>query len=251
MRIRWDPKGQRLPGVKGRLIFDTYRGQMRVRSWPRKTGTSKSQAVRDQNQWFKEANHMAKRIVAEQQNLAIAMTLGTGLYPRDLILHQMSGGMYDIVLSDGREIKYLRPFRETKMFQGASLELTSDFTFPTSTEVPVVWPLPVRDTASFWNVAAPTRLTIPAGITMISLTGGWRGAAGPTNPRMIIGFAKNGTFRTFLDLRAVSTPGGTASRGPMAVVEGDYFEFILWISQVSAAQGAGQTFFTLTVEEAT
>lgn len=251
MRIRWDPKGQRFPALKGRFVVDTYRGQMRVRAWPRKTGPSKSQAVRDQNAWFKAANHMAKRIVASQQNMAIAMTLRTGLYPRDLILRQMAGGMYDIVLPDGREIRYRRFFRETKMFQGCSVELLASVAITANVQRTIPWPLPVLDTAGFWDVASPTRFTIPAGIEIVSFTGGWKAANTGSQVREIILILKNGAVWAESDCRSWATPSTTISRGATPVIAGDYFELAVEISQGLDLPGDQRTFFTLNIEQAT
>lgn len=168
MKIRWDPKKQRFPGFHGRYIVDSVRGQLRVRSWPRKRGTPKSSEVRIQNQWFKDANHLAKICEPSQQAQAIRMTLGTGLYPRDLLLKCMSGGIIDPITGDGRLMQRMRKVVTPVSWQGFMLRLTSDQNIGTPGYTDVTWPLPVNDSLGFWSVAAPTLITIPPGVTKMS-----------------------------------------------------------------------------------
>ena len=172
MKVRWTPGSLQFPALKGKLIVDTYRGQMRVRAWPRKRGPSKSAEVRRQNQWFKEALALMGRVAPTQTALAIAMTLGTGLYPRDLLMRQMSGGLYDIIDEDGINVQIRQRFRETKVFQGVILELTGTHTFIAGAASFVTWPLPVLDTLGFWDVTQPDRITIPVGINVVEMTAG-------------------------------------------------------------------------------
>ncbi len=250
MKVRWDPQQQRFPALAGKLVVDTYRGQIRVRSWPKKRGRPKSQAVRDQNEWFAGANRLAKHVDAAEQNLAIAMTLGTGLYPRDLLLRQMAGGMYEIINAEGRLIEPRRYFRETKVFQGAILELAAHQTLVTNVFTPISFPLPVLDTAGFWNVAAPTLLTIPAGINVVKIDGGWNGVLSTPNRRQIVGIFKNGAFFRLQDGFAVSTPAQTIGSAAIAVVAGDTFELQCRCAIFQQAFGPVRTFMSLTVLDA-
>ena len=250
MKVRWDARRQRFPGLKGKLIIDTYRGQIRIRSWPRKTGTPKSQAVRNQNAWFKGANELAKKAEPTQMNLAIEMTKGTGLYPRDLLLKQMSGGLYDIVEDDGSNPQYFRPFRETVVFQGAILELTAAQNIPVGVVHPITFPLPVRDTATFWSLLNPTRLTIPAGVNIVQLTAGWVSTQIEPVQDSRTFISKNnatgiGQFKT-----RTGRAGVTVSRGPLTVVTGDFFELEILQNQVGPVAAAIGSYLTLNVLDA-
>ena len=250
MKVRWDPRRQRFPGIQGKLMIDTYRGQIRVRSWPKKRGTPKSQAVRNQNTWFTGANDLAKRIEPTQQNLAIAMTKGTGLYPRDLILKQMSGGLYDIVFEDGTNPQYARPFRETVVFQGAILELTANQNIPVGVVHPITFPLPVRDTALFWSAANPTRLTIPVGMNIVMLTCGWGSVdIEPTNDSRTF-ISKNGVTGIGQVKTRTGRVGTTSTLGPLTVVTGDFFELEILQNQVGPVAAAAGAYLTLQVLDA-
>lgn len=231
-------------------MVDTYRGQLRVRSWPRKRGPSKSQTVRDQNDWFKGANQLAKQAEPTQMAMAIEMTLGTGLYPRDILLRQMSGGMWELIREDGVKLETRRPFREEIMFQGVSQELDVDFVMTPGLHNIIPWSLPLLDTASFWNVAAPTRLTIPAGIEVVSFTGGWTGKTNTGVARVIIVIWKNGVIMATFASQDNGTPAMTIDKGAFPVVAGDYFEMSAFCTGGQSALAGPGTFFTLNVEQA-
>lgn len=238
------------PGFKGRFIVDTFRGQMRVRKWPRKRGTPKSQAVRDQNQWFTEANKLAKRVEPSQQALAIAMTLGTGMYPRDLLIAQQAGGIWEIIEADGTVPQYRRYFRETVVFQGIICDKTSTQVIPASSFTPIIWTLPIIDTAGFWNAGDPTRITIPAGINVIELNGAWRATGGSSRSEHNLTFRKNGAFYLGTVQEVVAVAGATISSGPIAVVEGDIWTLELFINVGRTCNIAPFTGFTLNVLDA-
>ncbi len=231
-------------------MVDTYRGQIRVRAWPRKRGPPKSEKVRRQNTWFKEANELAKVIEPTQQNLAIAMTLGTGLYPRDLILKQMSGGMYELITDDGQVIPARKRFRGPKVFQGLILQLTANAVLTINIVNTIVWPLPVLDTDGFWNAGDPTKITIPAGIDVVTLAAAWRGIASAGVHRQISLINHNGVITTATDWTADGNPAGGTVRGALVVAEGDTFDFGILCSKAASARGDEGTFFTLTVLQA-
>lgn len=179
------------------------------------------------------------------------MTLGTGLYPRDLLLRQMSGGMYAVILSDGREIEPRKRFLEDKVFQGAILEKDATQSIPISLTTIISWPLPVLDTNGFWNAGAPTRLTVPAGVEIVEIVCGWRGVTNVGNSLSILLIMRNGISITRLEVGTSGAPAGTITRGPIPVVEGDYFEFALFLTKANTVFGDLRTFMSLNVEQAT
>ena len=250
MKVRWDPSQQRFPALAGKLVVDTYRGQMRVRAWPKKRGTPKSEKVRRQNAWFKDANELAKVIEPTQQNLAIAMTLGTGLYPRDLILRQMAGGMYEVISPDGQPILPRNRFREKVVFQGVALELLASQTLILNALTLITWPLPVLDTLGFWDVATPSRITVPAGIPVIKLEAGWGAVNTAPGKRQIIALYKNGVLFRVDDSVIFTSVGQTINSGVLVVAPGDFFEVKCRCTTANSALGSGRSHFSMTVLEA-
>lgn len=85
------PRKRRGPSLTGRLMVDTTRGVLRVRRWPKKRGTPKSEAQRFWIDWFRQANFLAKYADPAQLTRAITLTENSGLYPRDIILKAMRG----------------------------------------------------------------------------------------------------------------------------------------------------------------
>jgi hypothetical protein len=249
MKVRWTPGSLRFPALKGRLIVDTYRGQMRVRAWPRKRGPSKSAEVRRQNQWFKEALALMGKVAPTQSALAIRMTLGTGLYPRDLLMRQMSGGIYDIIDEDGRNYKVRQRFRETKVFQGVILELAVMKTFTANIASFVTWPLPVLDTLGFWDVTQPDRIIIPEGINVVEVTAGL--AVTPNGARLLTSI-----FKTALPLAGESSVigqnlvSGQAFSGPIPVVVNDIFRLRGFCNATRTTDANRRQFLALNVLDA-
>ena len=249
MKVRWNPKQQRFPKLSGIVMVDTFRGQIRVRKWPRKRGPSKLAKQRRQVAWLIGASKLAKRVWHEQIKLAMIMTKGTGLYPRDLLIHQMSGGMYDVYMEDGRHYLPRAFFRETKMFQGVILELDVMKTFAANVASVVSWPLPVLDTLGFWNVAAPTLITIPEGINVVELHGAI--SVTPDSGKLLATI-----FKTALPMAGESTTIGfniiscQAASGPIPVVAGDTFWLRGVCTLTRTTEPSRRTFLALNVLDA-
>ena len=247
MKVRWNPGQQRFPALTGKLVAQTFRGQIHVQKWPRKRGPSKLAKQRRQVKWFSDANALAKRLWPDQIKLAMIMTKGTGLYPRDLLIRQMSGGIYDLFTDDGVHYQPTSMPREAVMFQGAILELDVDQVIPVSTEHKIVWPLPVLDTMGFWSVANPTRLTIPEGVEVVEVIASWVASNPPLDVTTIIRTRKNDGFNSNLGADNLANPTGPTTRGPQVVVAGDFFEMIAFTTKALNALGNGRTTLTLNV----
>ncbi len=84
-------------------MVDTVRGVLRVRKWPKKRGTPKSELQRWWIDWFRQANLLAKYADGMAMARAIQMTKGSGLYPRDIILKAMRGRLYIWADQDGNK----------------------------------------------------------------------------------------------------------------------------------------------------
>ena len=240
---------QRYPSFKGRFIVDTYRGQTRIRTWPRKRGTPKSQMVRDQNAWFKEANHLVKIAAASQITLAIEATRNTGLYPRDLMLRAMGSGLIDIVEPDGTVITYRQKFWSPIMFQGVIIRPAAPITPGVNVWTTITLPLPQVDTAGFWNVGAPTRLTVPTNIEIVEVNCDVKQESSG-GPLLAIRIRLNGvTDVAWSQATSSGTVGDHVSTGPIQVVAGDYFEFLTFPTRAGNFP-AGPTWFGATILQA-
>ena len=244
---RADPTKQRFPNLKGILMVDTVRGRVRARAWPKKRGRPKSPAVRDQNEWFRQACRNMNYIDPGQMVLAIEAAKGTGLYPRDIIMNAMAGGFLEFEMPDGRILKYRKPFLEEVMFQGCTLQKDATQTLIAGAFVTLTWPLPLFDTAGFWNVAAPTRITIPTNVSIVSLAGFFAPNVGLSTDILAIDINKNGSKIVRFQNTFSSSPFSGVFSGPRDVVEGDYFELVVWANVAQTTTPDATTFFTLEV----
>lgn len=245
---RSDTKKQNHPSFTGRVIVDTYRGKQRIRAWPRRRGTPKSEQVRDQNAWFKAANELAKRAAPSQIKATITATANVGLYPRDVLVRAMGAGLLDIVTPEGRVITYRQHFWSPIMFQGTIIRPPLAITPAVGVWFTIPWPLPLIDTAGLWNVATPTRLTIPAHIDIVAVecdikqesTGG---------PLLAIRIVQNGTTDVaWAQATSSGTVGDHVSTGPIPVVQGDYFECLVFPTRAGDFP-AGPTWWGATILE--
>jgi hypothetical protein len=87
-------RNRRSESLRGRFMVDTVRGVLRIRKWPRKRGTPKSESQLWWIDWFRQANKLAKYVDAASMRRAIELTAGTGKYPRDILLQAMRGRLY-------------------------------------------------------------------------------------------------------------------------------------------------------------
>lgn len=223
MRIRWDPKGQRFPAFHGRYVLYAHKGQLRIQSWPRKRGPSKSPQVRIQNQWFKDANKLAKHCAASQQAQAIAMTKGTGLYPRDLLLKCMVGGIIAPITADGRELLHKRKVVNPVTWQGFALNLAANHNIGIGVLAAPPWPLPTRDDLGFWSVASPGKITIPPGVTWMNLMAAGQ-CVGTYGGNMLVTI-RNAAGREFgrSEAGGNTNHGSYVSSGPIPVIAGETY----------------------------
>lgn len=240
---------QRYPAFNGRIIVDTYRGQTRVRSWPRPTGTPASEQVRDQNAWFKAVNQLAMRADPSQMKLAIESVRNTGLYPRDLIVRAIGQGLIDIIDETGRLITYRQRFWSPIMFQGAIIRPTSPITPGVNVWTGLSWPPPLIDTASFWDPAEPTRLTIPDHIEIVEVYCCIKQNAS-ASALLATRIVRNDTVDVaWSQATSSGTVGDHVSTGPLPVVQGDYFEVFTFPTRAGDFP-VGPTWYGLAVLQA-
>ena len=244
---RSDPTKQRYPSFAKLLMVDTVRGKVRVRAWPKPRGRPKSAAVRSQNDWFKAATQKLNHVDPGQMRIAIEAAKGTGFYPRDLLMNAMSGGIIEVVFPDGTVLTSGRRFLEEVMYQGAVLHQDTKTTIPTSSTVVMSFPTPVIDTAGFWDAANPTRLTIPASVSIVRIEAYFTTDNIINTGSVVLFIFKNGV--EFLRWQGTwsTWPMFGIFVGPRVVSEGDYFEMKVFTSDANRSSGDGRTFFALEV----
>jgi hypothetical protein len=139
---------------------------------------------------------------------------------------------------------------------GARALLTGTVTPPNTSENAIAWQSVSTtgfDTNSFWSAGAPTRFTIPAGVTKVMLFAGLR-ATGGSAVSISLAIRKGGTTQiatNSMDSGFVNQTLTSAS-GPLIVAAGDYFEATYVFSSVTskAIQNEERTFFSIVALEA-
>ncbi|WP_413943972.1 hypothetical protein [Bdellovibrio sp. HCB-162] len=130
-------------------------------------------------------------------------------------------------------VKYPDTTTQTTAYPGAAKRALLALNAGTSATAvsPVSWNVATYDTGGFWSAGSPTRLTIPAGVTLVRLCGNAYGYFAAGSSGMIgSGIHKNGAFAA--GLPHTLTEGHTATTpyitnfcsSPVVVTTGDYFE---------------------------
>lgn len=249
-RNRASPSRQRFPGFRGALVVDTFRGQMRARSWPRARGLPKDPLQAQRLKTFERYAALAKFAAPSQIALAVNATRNTGLYPRDLLFMAMAGNLVDLVTEDGRLITKKKPRIDPVKFQGVKLRLVVDTAVPEGAGFYVSWPLPEIDTAAMWSAADPTKITVPAGVNIISLAGTITRQF--VTASMVAIVEKNVGTDIADQNRGVGDAWNTVRvfTGPLTVQQGDFFRIRMAMGDGSPLKGNGQTWFAATILDA-
>lgn len=123
-------------------------------------------------------------------------------------------------------------------YGGARVRLTSSTVLNTlTTWTPIIWTTEERDTDGIWDIANPTRLTVPAGVTKIRLTSRLAGDSADVFGNNQFIFRKNGasfpsgTTAFSLGGGGYTNPNGLGVTDVLDVVEGDYFELAHFIAE--------------------
>lgn len=250
-RIRSYPGRQFYPRIKAKVMVDTFRGSTRIRAWPKPRGTPTDPYVRELNRWFTEANALAKKADPAIQKIAIEMSKGTGLYPRDLMLRAMSDGFVDIVRTDGTVLRQQRPFVEACVFNGFNARPTTNVNIGTGSLVEVQWPLPQIDTGGFYQPASPGRFLIPQFVEIMEFSAGVAYTGGGSSDTTLIidnlGIGNIAGAR----LTGLFSHGFTITSGPVIVTPGEQYRLLARSLSNPTLVGDGRTFFTGKVLQAT
>lgn len=249
-RTKLIPQSQRTPSLRGGIIRYYDRGRWLTRAWPRKRGKPKSLKVQNQNQWFKDTVRLLKFAPERQQRIAIDLARDTGLYPHDVMMLAAAGNLYEIVMPDGSVLPPYKPKVHKAVFQGARLQLTSTQAYSPAAFHFIAWDQAAIDTAGFFDLAAPTLLTIPTGVNVVEFTFNMLGdvEAGTTYQYAIQNAAGGDIARQWTTTN--NRIWANLSTGPVAVVAGQQFRCGLAGPNASNILANAITHFSVTILDA-
>lgn len=231
-------------------MVDTFRGQLRVRKWPKKRGTSKNPLVVRQNDWFRDMNRLLKFAAPRQQVVAIETTKRSGLYPRDLLMMAASEGLFDIQ-EPGVGIIRKRRFGVQKVaFQGIRTSLLANVPVPANVATPLTWTLPSIDTSGMWDVSAPDFLTVPENVDIMEFSGGYDFTGGVATDTAMWVQGPGGIVICRDDRRGTFNSRGTFSSGPLIVTPGDQYRFFAFSQLANTVRKTSNTYFAASIGQA-
>lgn len=119
-------------------------------------------------------------------------------------------------------------------WKGTRVKLSANLSLATATGAAVTWAAIDLDNGGYWSSGAPTRFTVPSGVTKVRLAACLRWAGNATGNRFAF-IRKNGASYTMggpADTRTAATGGASwptdqnIVSGVLSVVAGDYFELV-------------------------
>ncbi len=139
-------------------------------------------------------------------------------------------------------------------FKGAMVRLSANEVITTSSTTNIPWDVEVYNEGAWWVIGAPTKLTVPAGVTKVRLSVGLHWVTSFTADRVLVRLVKNGGDTGIVlpaaDWVITGSVGRTFVSPPLDAVEGDDWEVEVWHSfgsnaTIEAVNGAGnyQTYF--------
>lgn len=134
--------------------------------------------------------------------------------------------------------------------RGVRLSITSDQTLDPFVEETVVWAVEDFDDANMADlVANNTRITVPAGVTRISLVAG--AAFNNNGTDCFLSIRKNGDTDSIAQMRADQGGSGRimCATGILDVTAGDYFEAVVQQAGGADLSAVNATFFSAKIEE--
>lgn len=151
--------------------------------------------------------------------------------PEDGLLYGRKDAAWEEIIGGGGEGGVL-PFAGARVGRAATTTLAT-----TGAWTAIQWNVENRDTSNLWDVGAPSRFTIPAGVTKIRLMAGFQIDSSDGAGNHQFSFRKNGT--DFFNGRVIWNFGGGGYTNPgcfgvsdvIDVVPGDYFECIYFIAE--------------------
>lgn len=244
---RIDPRALTLPSFQGRYMVDTFRGQVRLRAWPRKRGKSKSEAVLAQQDWFAQARRAIKFIDGRTMNTAIQGAKGSGLYPADIIMSALRFGLFDIEFTDG-SIATVPPQKlERIVFQGARVDRDSPQGLSSGGWRVITWTQPVLQNPVMWTVGAPDWLVVPENVTVIAFSFTFRTTTGALGFMFAQIEREDGVVVAQGGFENGGGKGGTIATGPLNVIAGQRYRCRLFPESNQTLDGTPATSFTAVI----
>lgn len=139
-------------------------------------------------------------------------------------------------------------------FRGALVRRTTNFSVSTTgAYVPISWQSAVYDSDTFWDAGQATRLTVPAGVTKVRLTGNIEWQTSPTS--QLVEIRKNGGAVVGGGSFIVRGDSGYSNQmrniasAVLPVVAGDWFELAVFVSASGELRSLERTWFAIEVVE--
>lgn len=108
--------GKDAPGrgksLRGRVVFRTNRGLLVAQKWPRPRGQPKTEQHKQQVEWFRQAQQLAKRADPKTQATIRQAVHRSPLMPRDLATSLMAGRAYSLARGPRDVIRSIRAMTE-------------------------------------------------------------------------------------------------------------------------------------------
>lgn len=178
--------------------------------------------------------------------------LTAGTLSADGVMHfvDADGNSRKITLADLKTFINTDPtvVPSSEPYRGARVRRTSNLSITANTVTVVTWQAADRDTDSIWSAGAPTRLTVPTGVTKVRLSAQLRYAASAS---VFVLIGKNGdTPNGAVRVNATGT-GLFGATDVLDVVAGDYFECSAFSAGSSPSVTADySTWFAMQIIEA-
>lgn len=236
-----------LPGTTDKFVVDTFRGQYRVRKWPKKRGYPTDPVQISRVERFADANRLAKFVNGNYWNLAYRVTKGTGLYPRDILVQSMLAGQYDIAMPNGDLLTYKEFFLEEAVFQGCSVQRNTGQAFLAATETPISWQNAIIQTVPIWTLAQPTRLVVPTGVQIVNVKGGMRSVAAINGTQFLLIRNQAAALLGASSVTQNATVNLQCETGPIYVTPGDWFDLRFFGTTAGTISGVPQTWFAMEI----
>lgn len=97
-------KGKRRPSYRGRLVFRTLKGQQIAQAWPKGRVKVKTGAQFERQEWFRQANAVARYTDGRQQALSRCAMNHLPVRPYDALISAMAGRLWSVETDDGRTL---------------------------------------------------------------------------------------------------------------------------------------------------
>lgn len=180
--------------------------------------------------------------------LSAPVTMASGDY-FTVSVFQSNAGSITLTATDGRN--YAQIERLTN-FDGALVKRTSDLSLVADTTTLIDWHSAVYDTQGFWAAGDPGKLTVPAGVSLVRVTGNCVSATDANGGEAHLVIRRNGNAEYGLPRYGCQTSGGDSLNVTSALVQcspGDYFELLVLRSDTTSVTADNRTWFAIEAVE--